>query len=61
MFPELRSGPIMLNVEAGSWLEESGDGVSSINHSIKGLFTIQDLNSVLKLCFYTPQSKKLKI
>lgn len=59
MFPELRSGPIMLNVEAG--LEESGDGVSSINHSIKGFFTIQDLNSVLKLCFYTPQSKKLKI
>lgn len=33
MFLEPRSGPVMLNVEAG--LEESGDGVSSGNHTIE--------------------------
>lgn len=33
MFLEPRSVPVMLNVEAG--LEESGDGVSSGNHTIE--------------------------
>lgn len=48
MFLEPRSGPNMLNVEAG--LEESGDGVSCGNHTIEA-----------RQLFYTPQSKKFKI